>query len=209
MASALRFIFVIFTFLSLCPTAQHDGTRTPRPTVPSCCAVVVRSCGLYLLRPGGNANYNPNPNTKPDPKPQKLMTHETPLTRWMWLLYFVYRKRLGGVWGPMASHVSEDSLEQVRPHLVSHLVSHTLYRALKGCCCGNQLIFGARNILDWHHLYCLHWRFKTNWNTSMPMWCYHIVWKFGELRSSNSGVYETQLCPEGIDQYSGQFICIH
>ena len=32
-------------------TAQHDGTRTPRPTVPSCCAVVVRSCGLYLLRP--------------------------------------------------------------------------------------------------------------------------------------------------------------
>ena len=25
-------------------TAQHDGTRTPRPTVSSCCAVVVRSC---------------------------------------------------------------------------------------------------------------------------------------------------------------------
>jgi len=31
-------------------TAQHDGTHTPRQTVPSCCAVV-RSCGLYLLRP--------------------------------------------------------------------------------------------------------------------------------------------------------------
>ena len=31
-------------------TAQHDGTRT-RSTKPSCCAVVVRLCGLYLLRP--------------------------------------------------------------------------------------------------------------------------------------------------------------
>ena len=33
-------------------TVQHEGTRTPRPSVPSCCAVVVRSlCGLYLARP--------------------------------------------------------------------------------------------------------------------------------------------------------------
>jgi len=38
-------------------TAQHDGTRTPRPTVPSSCAVVVRSCGLYLLRPTIKAGF--------------------------------------------------------------------------------------------------------------------------------------------------------
>jgi len=41
-------------------TAQHDGTRTPRPTVPSCCAVVVRSCGLYLLRPGMRKQLTPD-----------------------------------------------------------------------------------------------------------------------------------------------------
>jgi len=40
-----------------------------------------------------------------------------------------YEKRFDGLLygltgpsGPMASHVSEDSLEQVRPHLVSYLV---------------------------------------------------------------------------------------
>jgi len=36
-------------------TAQHDGSRTPRPTVPSCCAVVVRLYGLYLDRPAAAA----------------------------------------------------------------------------------------------------------------------------------------------------------
>jgi len=44
-----------------------------------------------------------------------------------------YEKRFDGLLygligpsGPMASHVSEDSLEQVRPHLVCHLV-YSLY----------------------------------------------------------------------------------
>jgi len=69
--------------------------------------------------------------------------------------------------GPNISE-STELIETKFSHLVglwSRMRNLTsVLRLSKGRCYGNQLIFGAKNIVDLQHHHSLHWRLKLNWN---------------------------------------------
>jgi len=79
-----------------------------------------------------------------------------------------------------------------------------VFRSLKGCCYGNQLL-GRIGENGLRHLHSSRWHSKTDWriaaSTATTLYImYHLQFNY-------PGIYETILCTAVDDQYYGLFHC--